>query len=724
MIRAHTFRVAHKDGHFVHIETTSRRLPPSESGAPEILSVARDVTKRHQAEEGLRHSEAHFRSLIESSLDMVTIVEADGTIRYQSPGVERILGYAPDALLGRDALDLIHPDDRERIVSRLAAARESPDPAALLEFRARHGDGTWRTLEARGARLPDADGTARVVVNSRDITERKRAEETLRAAKEAAEAASRAKSEFVTNISHEIRTPMNGIIGMTELALDTNLSDEQREYLTLVKSSADALLGVINDILDFAKMEAGKLDLDAVDFRPRDVLDDTIDALGVRARAKGLRLECRVAPQVPDTLVGDPGRLRQVLTNLVGNAIKFTQRGSIAVSVGAEVSGDAVELSCAVSDSGIGVPRQKQDRIFEAFEQAESSTSRRYGGTGLGLPISARLVHLMNGRIWVDSEPGRGSTFTFTARFRVHRGEESVAVPRELVYLRGLPVLVVGADGERERLESRLLGWHLRPVLASCGRDALAEMERASVAGAPFPLVLLDTELPDMPGMDLARQIAARPHLAGATLMTFSVAPDTVDAERARELGIAALLGKSVGDAELLSALRRLLGEPEAPASAPSAVPSQTARGPRLCLLVAEDNAVNQKLITRILEKRGHEVVLAANGAEAVRSWSAQPFDAVFMDVQMPEMDGFEATAAIRARECSLGTHTPIIAMTAHAMKGDDERCLKAGMDAYVSKPIHTEKLFATLHSLVEANRAGVDTAPEERPDEDAAARA
>lgn len=710
------------DGSVTWASTTKMPLRDRNGHVIGTFGVSRDITQRKREEEELRNAKEEAEG-VNRVLDSILKNLADGVVVADETGQFIHFNTVAEHLLGLGATDVgmenwssqygvYRPDgvtpypSHELPLSRAMRGEEMND-AEIFVRNARRPEGIW--LSVNGKPLRDEDGNLRGgVVVFRDVTDRKRAVEELRQANDAAVAASRAKSDFMANMSHEIRTPMNAIIGMAELLADTELSGEQREYLEMVQKSADALLSLINDILDFSKIEAGRLDLERLDFGLRAIVGDALDTLSLRAHQKGLELACHVGPHVPDALVGDPVRLRQVIMNLVGNAIKFTEHGEVIVDVsggpalGENVNPPDILLHFQVRDTGIGIPAEKQATVFDAFTQVDSSTTRRYGGTGLGLTISTRLVQLMGGRIWLESEVGRGSTFHFTARFGMGTPTGAMQLLPEVTKLRGLRVLIVDDNAtNRLILEETLAGWAMQTVSADGGTAALCALDNARETATPFDLVLLDAQMPVMDGFALAEQIRVRPGAANVTILMLTSGGQPGDAARCKELGFAAYLTKPVKQAELWRALIRAIdaGPVEQPTQArPRSTPARALR-----LLLAEDNPMNQKLAVRLLEKQGHSVTVANNGRQALECAIESPssrFDAILMDVQMPEMDGLEAAARIREREQATGQHVPIIAMTAHAMKGDQERCLAAGMDAYVSKPIKPDALFSLLSEL------------------------
>ena len=654
-----------------------------------------------------------YESLVNFMRSVVVKIRGDGVITFANAYASELLGFANTELVGSRLTLIVPPEAQEEVRRRIESMRG--DEMRVNEVNqnvTRSGEKIWVAWSNRvikGGEGPDKE----VLCVGNDVTEEVRHKQQLeeligelRLAQEAATQATRAKSAFLANMSHEIRTPMNGIIGMTELALDTELTAEQRDYLNTVKWSADALLTLINDILDFSKIEAGRIELDPIEFLLRDAMGDTLNPLALRASSKGLELAYDVAPDVPDALVADIYRLRQVIVNLVGNAIKFTDKGEVVVAVRTlEATADGRLLEFAVRDTGVGVSPEAAARLFKPFEQADAATTRKYGGTGLGLAISKQLVELMGGRIRMESEPGRGSTFVFTARVKLGVARPAVGSDAAARLLAGKTALVVDDNETNRRILGTMLGnWGLRTLSAESGGAGLAALDRAASAGQSVTLIVSDLHMPEMDGFEFIEAVRRRPAFADTPVMLLTSSASTGDQKRGEELHVSARLLKPVKQSLLLDNIMRVMAGPsraqEADVAAAGPPPAPSA-APSLRVLLAEDNAVNVQFALKLLERAGHKVTVAINGRQALDRWQAEPFDLVLMDIQMPEMDGLDATRAIRDLEKGRDARTPIIAMTANAMAGDREMCIDAGMDGYVSKPVKKDALFAEVRRVM-----------------------
>jgi PAS domain S-box-containing protein len=698
------FKIVRPDGEIRWLYNRSRAIRNSKGEVIRLDGISTDITALKQTEQSLRL----YKEIFTHSNEAVAIINPEFRFLEQNDAHRKLLGYSDKEIRGLSPAALMGEE-----TFRESRRRHDDMPSFRFETVLRTKSGKILNAEVSAFSILNSAGEMLCQVGLiRDITERKRVEVERRKAQRAAEAANRAKSEFLANMSHEIRTPLNGVLGMTELALNTKLTEEQREYLTLVKTSGETLLTVINDILDFSKIEAGRLDINPIDFELRDSLGDTLKTLSLRAHEKGLELALHVAQDVPYRVEGDPTRLRQIVVNLVGNAVKFTDQGEVVLHVGVESQTEnEVVLHFIVTDTGIGIPSGKQQMIFAPFAQADSSATRRYGGTGLGLAISFQLTELMGGRIWVESAEGKGSSFHFTIRFRPATSEGESLTPSKTVNLHGLPTLVVDDNATNRRLLEELLSsWGMKPAMADGGWTGLGAMRQAKAGGRPFPLVLIDALMPDMDGFTLAERIKEDPALSGATIMMLTSGGHRGDAARCRKLGIAAYLHKPVKERDLLQAVLLALSPQRSQAKDAELITRHTLRQERrhLRILLAEDDMVNRQLAEHLLRKFGHQVTSVSDGrkaVEAVQTSGFDSFDVVLMDVRMPEMDGVEATAAIRTLEAGRPRRLPIIAMTAHAMKGDRSRFLNAGMDGYIAKPVQAQELVSVIEQTVPAHQ-------------------
>jgi PAS domain S-box-containing protein len=661
--------------------------------------LQRQVLVREKAENELEKRKIYLETVFSNVPNAIVTIDAESRITGWNSSAEKIFGWTKEEVFCKDVDDVVIKREFREEAARLSKVASAGEYLTMREGVRHRKDGSPFHAMMGGSPIQIGAEIVGAMFVYTDIT-------VLKEAEEAAQEANRAKSEFLANMSHEIRTPMNGIFGMTELALDTDLSREQREYVEAVKFSAESLMGVINDILDFSKIEAKKIDLETIPFHLRDTIHSMISSVVLSAERKGLELAYHIEPDIPDRVLGDPGRLRQILTNLLSNAIKFTAKGEVVVTVGVEERlEEKIRLHFEVRDTGIGIAPEKIKMVFDPFTQADSSTTRIFGGTGLGLAITSQLVELLGGRIWVESEPGQGSTFHFLLTLGLQVGAEERPVPLRYEDLKDVPVLVVDDNATNRRiLRDMLSHWGLKPALAESGDRALALLREAQSAGRSFPLIITDANMPGMDGFDLAAEIKSIPGYEKAMIMMLSSAGFRGDSARCRELGLSAYLTKPVKQSLLLEAVQLALGTRSEKSVDVDLITrhSLVEAGARFKILLAEDNVINQKLAVRILENRGHRVVVAGNGEEALAAIERNLFDVVLMDIQMPKMDGFQATTEIRRRERETGDHLPIVAMTAHAMSGDREKCLEAGMDDYVSKPLKPLDLLKTIDGVVE----------------------
>jgi two-component system sensor histidine kinase/response regulator len=668
--------------------------------------LRREIAERQRVEEDLAYERFLLTTLMDNAPDNIFFKDENSRFLRVSRAHAEYLGLKdPADAIGKSDLDFYGTQKAGQYLADERDIMKTGKKIVGKEEEQRWPDGRISWLLTSKLPLYDADGKiAGTFGLSRDITDQKFAEIQCRAAKEAAEAANQAKSDFLAKMSHEIRTPMNAIIGMTELVLDSDLPDEQREYLKMVRESGDSLLGVIDDILDFSKIESGRLELDNSPFEIRESLGDTMRSMAIRAHAKGLELAYDVHDDVPRVVSGDAGRLKQIIFNLIGNAVKFTEQGEVVLRVSVdELRKSSVCLHFDVADTGIGIPVDRQRLIFEAFEQADNSMTRRFGGTGLGLAISSRLVDRMGGSIWVESEEGMGSRFHFTCEFDLPSREDLLRTTTDAITVKDTRILVVDDNAtNRTILEKMLANWGVRPTCVAAAGSAVAAMREAFHARDPFVIVLTDAHMPDVDGFTFADRIKNDEELGSTIIMMLTSGRRDGDAHRCRELGIEQYLLKPIKQSELFDSIGAVLGITSAEDEVEGGtLEFSVAPNRQLRVLVAEDSLVNQKLAVGLLEKYGHTAVVAGDGQQAIEAIESAAYDVVLMDVQMPELDGFEATRAIREKEKQTGRHMPIIAMTAHAMKGDRERCLEAGMDAYIAKPVRAADLFNTMESVL-----------------------
>jgi two-component system, sensor histidine kinase and response regulator len=697
---------------WIHCRANGEQFPAEVSfsafdfrGRRVLHSTVRDITERRRMEASLRESEETFRAITESASDAIILTDSDGIITFWNPAAHKAFNFSPKEALGRNLHQFIKPshihEDQQRSEPNLFESGQCSAAHRLLEMVALRKGGSEFPIELNMSPLY-LRGQRHAVAIIRDITERKKMEEEMRQAREEAESANRMKSAFLANMSHEIRTPMNGVVGMGTLLLDTELSPEQRDFAETLQRSAESLLTIINDILDYSKVEAGRLELEQIDFNLRHCVEDIADLLALRAQEKGLEFICMVDESLPDYVRGDPGRIRQVLTNLLGNAVKFTEKGEVSLHLRlASPSSDSILLQCEVRDTGIGIAPVDQKKLFQPFTQVDSSTARRFGGTGLGLSITRQLIEMMHGRIEMESEIGHGSIFRFTLALGC--AKMTTSLPVSINELSSHRVLVVD-DNETNRrlLQSLLLRWECYCELASDASSAIEILTKASRNGNPFDMALLDMQMPVVSGEELGRRIKQDEALKETRLVMITSLGERGDAQRLMNIGFSGYLSKPIRREQLRRCLETVVSLSKAESTAnrqfvTSHILAEQRQGSRR-ILVVEDNPVNRKVARGMIEKLGFLVEMASNGREALDVLRNRAFDLVLMDCQMPEMDGYEATACLRDPDSGMvNSEVPVIAMTANAMKGDREKCLNVGMDDYVSKPVNPAELSAAI---------------------------
>lgn len=715
-------RLRARDGSARHI-WMNVTVPVAQEGKPvsQVRCFVHDITEQVRHESEL----ARLAAIVQSSDDAIVGLSSDGMINSWNRGAERLYGHSAEDVVG-GSISLIIPPEREEEMSRLLETVTRGERVDQFETVRVHRDGrrihiSMTASPIQSEAIHQTLGNAPVIgmaMIERDISERKRVAAEIRRAVQEAERANRAKGEFLANVSHELRTPMNAIIGMTELALDESLSERVRDYLETANDNAETLLRLLNDILDFSRMEAGRFEIDEADFSLREILDETIKSLALRAHEKGLEIALRVPADVPDQLVGDPVRLRQVLTNLAGNAIKFTESGEVVIEFQVQsIHGEEVFLHGSVRDTGIGISAEDQEKIFAPFAQVDATSTRNHGGAGLGLAICRELVAMMQGHMWIESQPNVGTSFHFTARFGMDPATEGTDHQVKVHEgLRGVPVLVIDDNETNRRIIAESLArWEMEPIVVESAEAGLRELERSPREARSIPLVIVDGLMPDMDGFAFIAYARQRANYRGDVLLMLSTSERRLFAEQCEGLDVAGYLEKPVTQSELLDAVQATLTSGPETRQTPEEAPSIGGAVQPFSFLLVEDTPANRKVVTAVLHKRGHAVTIAVDGREAVETFKRRrDFDAILMDVQMPNMDGYQATSIIRTIEENKTHHTPIIAMTAHAMQGDRERCLAAGMDAYLSKPIDVRRMIRLVERVAARSRraSGRDRVP------------